>query len=83
MPKCQLGFRFQGLGFGVWCFRVQGLGFGVLGFRAQGLSFQGLGQEKIRGKNHEHGENSQKDVMGKNYMAQKKEKINNKDNKQR
>ena len=35
------------------------------------------------GNNHEHGENSQKDVMGKNYMAQKKEKINNKDNKQR
>ena len=77
--------RVQVLGFGIW-----GLGFGVLGFRvqglelrAQGLSFQGLGQEKIRGENHEHGENSQKDVMGKNYMAQKKEKLNNKDNKQR
>ena len=78
MPKCQLGFRFQGLGFGVW-----GLVFQALELRAQGLSFQGLGQEKIRGKNHEHGENSQKDVMGKNYMAQKKEKLNNKDNKQR
>ena len=39
------------------------------------------------GKNHWHGENSKKDVMGENYMAWKKEKKRkekkNNDNKQR
>ena len=42
-------------------------------------------QGKDRGKDHGHGENSSKDIMGKNYMAWKKEKKKKKndDNKQR
>ena len=45
-------------------------------------------QEKDGGKDHGHGKNSSKDIMGKNYMAWKKEKKRKKkkkndDNKQR